>query len=44
MNPATGKPCTKDDLSGVFCEECVDQELNDRDELIEIPRRDPELL
>ncbi len=37
MNPATGKPCTKDDLSGVFCEECVDQELNDRDELIEIP-------
>ena len=37
MNPATGKPCTKDDLSGVFCEECVDQELNDKDELIEIP-------
>ena len=37
MNPATGKPCTKEDLSGVFCEECVDQELNDRDELIEIP-------
>lgn len=37
MNPATGKPCTKEDLSGVFCEECVDQELNDKDELIEIP-------
>ena len=37
MNPATGKPCTKEDLCGVFCEECVDQELNDKDELIEIP-------
>lgn len=37
MNPTTGKPCTKEDLSGVFCEECVDQELNDKDELIEIP-------
>ena len=37
MNPATGKPCTKEDLTGVFCEECVDQELNDKDELIEIP-------
>ena len=37
MNPATGEPCTKEDLSGVFCEECVDQELNDKDELIEIP-------
>ena len=37
MNPATGKPCTKEDLAAVFCDECVDQELNDKDELIEIP-------
>ena len=37
LNPATGEPCTKKDLSAVFCDECIDQELNDRDELIEIP-------
>ena len=37
LNPATGKPCTKEDLRAVFCEECVEQELNDTDEQIEIP-------
>ncbi len=37
LNPATGEPCTKKDLAAVFCDECIDQELNDRDELIEIP-------
>lgn len=38
INPATQKPCTKSDLTKVFCDECVDQELNDTDELIEIPQ------
>ena len=37
LNPATGKPCTKADLQPVFCDECIDQELNDKDECIEIP-------
>lgn len=37
INSATGKPCTKEDLRAVFCDECVEQELNDKDELIEIP-------
>lgn len=37
LNPATGKPCTKDDLRAVFCDECIDQELNNTDERIEIP-------
>ena len=37
INPATQQPCTKSDLTPVFCEECVDQELNETDERIEIP-------
>lgn len=37
INPATQKPCTKDDLRLVFCDDCIDQELNETDELIEIP-------
>lgn len=37
LNPATGKPCTKEDLRAVFCDECIDQELNATDERIEIP-------
>ena len=37
LNPATGKPCTKADLQPVFCDECIDQELNETDERIEIP-------
>ncbi len=37
IHPATGAPCGKADLQAVFCDECVEQELNDKDELIEIP-------
>lgn len=37
IHPATGKVCTKQDLLPVFCEELVEQELNDRDEYIAIP-------
>ena len=37
LNPATGKPCTKADLQPVFCDECIDQELNETDEEIAIP-------
>lgn len=37
INPQTLKPCTKEDLRNVFCDECIEQELNDTDELIEIP-------
>lgn len=37
LNPATGKACTKEDLRAVFCDECIDQELNDTDEYIAIP-------
>lgn len=37
LNPATDAPCTKDDLRPVFCDDCIDQELNDTDEYIEIP-------
>ncbi len=38
VNPATQKPCTKADLSAVFCDECIDQELNETDERIAIPQ------
>ena len=37
LNPATGKPCTKEDLRAVFCDECIDQELNFTDLYIDIP-------
>lgn len=37
LNPATLKPCTRDDLRPVFCDELVDQELNTTDLHIEIP-------
>ena len=37
LNPETFKPSTRDELCNVFCEELVDQELNDKDEYIEIP-------
>ncbi len=36
-NPATGKPCTADDLRPVFCDDLIEQELNTTDEYIEIP-------
>jgi len=37
INPATGKPCTRDDLKPVFCDAVIDQELNETDRYIEIP-------
>ena len=37
LNPATGKPCTPEELEVVFCKECVEQELNCTDKEIEIP-------
>jgi tryptophan synthase beta chain len=37
LNPATLQPCTKKDLQTVFCDECIDQELNETDEFIPIP-------
>ncbi len=37
LNPATRKPCAADELKRVFCDECVEQELNDADESIPIP-------
>ena len=37
INPATGKPCTKEDLMPIFCEDLVDQELNVTDKYFDIP-------
>ncbi len=37
LNPATLQPCTKEELSRIFCEACVEQELDETNELIEIP-------
>ena len=37
LNPATGKPCTPEELEQVFCKECVKQELNFTDKYIDIP-------
>ncbi len=37
LNPKTLEPCTKEDLSKVFCEELVEQELNDEKAYFEIP-------
>ena len=38
INPATGKPCSADDLRPVFCDDLIEQELNNTDEYIEIPQ------
>ena len=38
FNPATGKPCTAEELSHVFCDELVAQELNETDAYIDIPQ------
>ncbi len=38
LNPATGKPCTLEDLEPVFCTELAKQELNDTDPWIDIPQ------
>ncbi len=37
LNPATLEPMTAEELSGVFCEELVQQELNDTDAYVDIP-------
>lgn len=37
LNPATGKPVSAEDLNPVFCNACVEQELNTTDEWIQIP-------
>ncbi len=37
LNPGTLQPMTFEELSGVFCEELVRQELNDTDAYIDIP-------
>ena len=38
LNPATGKPCTADDLRPVFCDELIRQELDDETAYIPIPQ------
>ncbi|MBR1482082.1 MAG: TrpB-like pyridoxal phosphate-dependent enzyme, partial [Ruminococcus sp.] len=38
LNPATLKPMTAEELSPVFCDELVAQELNDTDAFIDIPQ------
>ena len=38
IHPGTLKPCTKEDLTAVFCDELVDQELNTSDKYIDIPQ------
>lgn len=37
LNPATNKPCTKEELSKVFCDELVKQELDQDTRYFEIP-------
>lgn len=38
LNPATLKPMTHADLAPVFCDELIDQELDDTDAYIDIPK------
>lgn len=38
LNPATHQPMTAEELSAVFCEDLVDQELNNDDRFIDIPQ------
>ena len=38
LNPATLKPMTAQELGAVFCDELVQQELNDTDPYIDIPK------
>jgi len=37
LSPVTGKPCTADDLKGVFCDEVIKQELNTTEKYVPIP-------
>ncbi len=38
LNPGTGKPMTAEELTGVFCDELVKQELDETNAYIEIPQ------
>ncbi len=38
LNPGTGKPLTAEEMSGIFCEELVQQELDNDTAYIDIPR------
>lgn len=38
LNPATNKPCTKEELTAVFCDKLAAQELNRTDKYIDIPK------
>lgn len=38
LNPATMKPCVKEDLTPVFCDKLAEQELNNTDKFIDIPQ------
>ena len=38
LNPATMKPCVKEDLTPVFCDKLAEQELNNADKFIDIPQ------
>ena len=40
LNPATLKPMTAEELGAVFCDELVQQELNDTDAWIDIPEEE----
>lgn len=37
INPVTFKPCTADDLRPVFCDELIEQEMDNTNKFIEIP-------
>lgn len=37
LNPGTGQPLTAEEMSGIFCKELVDQELDDKTAYIDIP-------
>ena len=38
LNPGTGKPCTAEELSHVFCDELVKQEMDETTPYIDIPQ------
>ena len=38
LNPGTGEVVTREDMLPIFCEEAVNQELNETDKYIEIPQ------
>ncbi len=38
LSPKTGKPCTEEDLKGVFCDAVIKQELNTTEKYVPIPQ------